>query len=267
MSIRLHWSGGSRNEINFGDTLSPLLVEMLLGKKVVYADPSRCDLAAIGSILQKVQAKKIKRLLQGRLTPVHVWGAGSFGVEKIGSTLGLKVHAVRGVLTREALKIPHGLPLGDPGLLIDRFGTRAEKRFRWGIIPHVSDRQEHAIAALHAATSRSCIIDLADPDIIATIVAIQSCDFIISSSLHGLIAADALGIPNIWIRVSSSVFGGDWKFLDYFSSVGRSDITPLLVPLVAPDLTKWEPLATYAEPARVDACRLGLEASLKAIGL
>ena len=50
---------------------------------------------------------------------------------------------------------------------------------------------------------------------------ICSCRYIISSSLHGLILSDAYGIPNLWIRISDRVKGGDCKFLDYFSGVNR----------------------------------------------
>jgi hypothetical protein len=43
---------------------------------------------------------------------------------------------------------------------------------------------------------------------------------VISSSLHGLIVADSLGIPNVWLRLSPDVLGGDYKFKDYYSVFG-----------------------------------------------
>jgi hypothetical protein len=139
MSIKLYWSGGNRHELNFGDTLSPAMVELLSGKAVTYADPSRCDMAAIGSILQKVTAKRIKRVLRGRFSPVHVWGTGAFSEQGLGNNSLLRIHALRGEYTRAACHQPDTLPLGDPGLLIDRFEVRAAKTHRWGIIPHVAD--------------------------------------------------------------------------------------------------------------------------------
>lgn len=50
-----------------------------------------------------------------------------------------------------------------------------------------------------------------------TLQQIASCDFIVSTAMHGLIAADSLGIPNKWIEVSDKVEGNGYKFKDYYS--------------------------------------------------
>lgn len=41
-------------------------------------------------------------------------------------------------------------------------------------------------------------------------------------SLHGLVVADALGIPNIWIEPTPSMAGGRFKFDDYFSTLDKA---------------------------------------------
>jgi hypothetical protein len=48
----------------------------------------------------------------------------------------------------------------------------------------------------------------------------------VSSSLHGIIIAHSYGIPAAWIAISEihgSGVSADFKFLDYYSSVGLSE--------------------------------------------
>jgi pyruvyltransferase len=47
---------------------------------------------------------------------------------------------------------------------------------------------------------------------------IDKCDAILSSSLHGLVCADSLNIPNGWLSLSDKVFGKGFKFRDHFSA-------------------------------------------------
>ena len=49
---------------------------------------------------------------------------------------------------------------------------------------------------------------------------IYSCDIILSSSLHGIIIADAYNIPNIWLD-EFPLNEGHFKFKDYFLSQNR----------------------------------------------
>src|SRR5690606_5762303 len=48
---------------------------------------------------------------------------------------------------------------------------------------------------------------------------IGSCRLVLSESLHGLIAADAFEIPNIWVVPNPEMIGGTFKFNDYFSAL------------------------------------------------
>ncbi len=68
MTIKLYWWQGEgsndSSKQNFGDFLSPLIVGMLSGKKVVYAEPKDADMIAIGSILSR--ERKAKGLFRKR---------------------------------------------------------------------------------------------------------------------------------------------------------------------------------------------------------
>lgn len=265
MAIKLFWQGGARNEINFGDTISPMIVQLLSGKDVIYSDISRCDMAAIGSILGKVVKKKWKRVLAGRFDRIKIWGSGSFGPDTVANyNGGLEFFAVRGPLTRDSLKLPPEMPLGDPGLLIDRFDHNVSKTYRWGIIPHLVDRVIPVVRDMHNATPGAHVIDLGNPDVLDTIKQIAACDFIISSSLHGVIAADALAIPNVWMSLSNNVTGSDWKFADYFESVGRKVPKPYVFSGNT-DLRSIESAATMADRHQVESCQKALEQAFKNI--
>jgi pyruvyltransferase len=70
------------------------------------------------------------------------------------------------------------------------------------------------------------IIDLGSSDVVGTTNAIMSCRRIISSALHGLVIADAYGIPSAWLSSDSGAggsrpSGGEFKFYDYMLSVQK----------------------------------------------
>jgi len=52
--------------------------------------------------------------------------------------------------------------------------------------------------------------------------AINTCRYVASSSLHGLIVANAYGIPAVWTTFADTLAGDDTKFFDYYESVGNS---------------------------------------------
>lgn len=46
--------------------------------------------------------------------------------------------------------------------------------------------------------------------------------------MHGLIAADSLNIPHVWMKISNKIIGGNWKFNDYFLSMNNQLVEPLI---------------------------------------
>ena len=53
---------------------------------------------------------------------------------------------------------------------------------------------------------------------------ITACDYIASSSLHGIILADAYGIPNVWIQLSNRIRGNGFKYRDYYEGCGKFNV-------------------------------------------
>lgn len=228
--IRLFWSGGNNRMINYGDELSAVIVGALGHREVVYSNAASADLAAIGSILHGVCRRQWRRFFYGRVQPIVLWGTGSIRSRSLNVKPRLDVRALRGPRTLELLSPNATMPFGDPGLLAPMLLDGAapiKKSIRWGIIPHVVDMENPLVRRLAAENGHSKIIDLRNPDLISTTRQIAECDFVISSSLHGLVVADAFSVPNIRARFSNQIAGGDWKFTDYAQSVGRVDIEPV----------------------------------------
>ena len=160
-----------------------------------------------------------------------VWGAGL-----IDETHQLKrrprhVYAVRGPLTRRALETQgiEAPPIyGDPALLFPRYYRPAfDTKFRLGIVPHYVDKDASWVEFMRR-DPECCVIDVTG-DVHAFVDQICQCERVVSSSLHGVIVADAYGVPSLWIELSDAVRGGGFKFRDYYSSIGVSDAQPVRI--------------------------------------
>lgn len=199
---------------NYGDLLSKYLYQKITGVKPTWYDPineqSKPHFFAVGSILNFAKSESI------------VWGSGIINSNHKVSNCDYR--AVRGPLTRKRI-VERGYHcpevFGDPGLLLPEFyNPKIEKKFELGIIPHFGDLK---IVKSLVKNSSIKIIELLTNDIEKTTREILECHNIISSSLHGIIAAHAYGIPAVWVKFSNNLFGDGIKFKDYFASVGLSE--------------------------------------------
>ena len=219
-----HYSGRGREPLawvnipNWGDALNPVLVELISGCNTQHIKSLYCDrYMAIGSILAGANSR------------AEVWGSG-FAVE--GHRLlepPRAIHAVRGPLSRDLL-LKQGINCpevyGDPALLLPRFfNPTVVKKYKVGIIPHFSDKR-HPWVESYRNDPRVLIIDI-ESGIGNVVRAIKSCEMILSSSLHGLVCADAYGIPNVWIKLSDKLLGGSFKFRDYRLSINAAEAVPV----------------------------------------
>lgn len=107
--------------------------------------------------------------------------------------------------------------MGDGGLLYPLLLKKEPaKKYPVGIIPHYRDQTLPAVKELAARFKNAVIIDVLDEPL-KVLEQIASCEKILSSSLHGLIVADALEIPNRHVHFSGNVRGNGFKFRDYYS--------------------------------------------------
>lgn len=223
--IRLYYFRRKDGGRNFGDDLSPAVVAAVTGRAVVHARLVEADVAAIGSILDRALRHRKWRLLRGRFSPLRLWGSGFISEGPQRSPWGLAPLAVRGPLTRDRFALPADTPLGDPGLLFpDLLPARPPARHAWGVVPHYEDEASPLVDAL-CERLKAVRIPVSREDPLDTLRGIASCARIVSSSLHGLIAADAFGIPNWRVSFDHDLKGGDYKFRDYALPIGRTDYT------------------------------------------
>lgn len=212
---------------NFGDDISMIIAEYVSNRKVINHQFSaasqlgRCvNHAVIGSIIPWI------------LTPkTEIWGSGIGRTDIPLLVKPLKVHAVRGPLTRQYL-LDAGIDCpevyGDPALLLSRYyRPKVEKKYKIGFIPHLSDTAGGAMEILKKYNPEETTILSLDKyghwtDFINQLC---QCEIIVSSSLHGLILADAYGIPNIWVEFNWHSDESGLKFRDYFLGAGRTGLT------------------------------------------
>ena len=216
---------------NWGDALNPILIQKISGEMPLIVTRHTYNIrknpvySVIGSILGLPNISNCghKKLV--------VWGSGFISNQGRLKVQPKEICAVRGPLTRELLlKQGYKCPeiYGDPALLYPRFyRPEIQKKYKLGIIPHAFDKKEVSLRNFQNDPD-ILMIDILG-DINNVVDQICSCGKIASSSLHGIIAADAYGVQSTWIKLSDNVTGNGFKFFDYFNSVGRTDERPLII--------------------------------------
>lgn len=208
--VKVHWG---RDLHNFGDCLQPDTLRYYGLIPVYVTSLNKSEIVLAGSILQW-------------LTPDYngtIIGTG--GDAKDYKFPNAKVIAVRGLKTARLLPPPITCyKLGDCGLLCRLvYPNKEQKRYRIGIVPHFCDLKNEAVNRLAEKYSEkiTLISPLEKPA--KVVKKIKQCGVILSSSLHGLIVADAFAIPTRrWVDRCTMPDENfyDYKFLDYYSSIG-----------------------------------------------
>jgi hypothetical protein len=123
-----------------------------------------------------------------------------------------KIMAIRGPLSARGLQ--GDFALGDPGLLASLLITPQAVKYDIGVIPHWSDTElMNRFAYGHWIGPKDGAMRV--------MTEIAKCRRIVTSSLHGAIVADSLGIPRqLEMAPNLSKEGNDFKFRDYAASIG-----------------------------------------------
>jgi pyruvyltransferase len=207
-----------RGKKNFGDLLTPELVNHY-GYTPIHSEVIDAKVVGVGSLMHMIPKNYTGTIL----------GTGIINSEVI-RLENATFAAVRGELSKKSLGLAQDTPTGDLGLLAKILLSEncTPKKFAVGLIPHFVDKSHPWIEhIMHFLGSKGCVIEVQD-SAKNVINQVSQCELIVSSSLHGIIVSVALGIPNVWMKLSDEVIGDGFKFRDYNSSINY-DQTPLKV--------------------------------------
>lgn len=214
---------------NNGDAIISYLVKELTDTDPVFAAANQPHLLGVGSIFFMANSHS------------YVWGSGV-----LDPTASLpvfdpaKIRGLRGTLTRDIIKRAapalRDVPLGDPGVLVSRLPecvawrssrNRGEgRRYRAAIIPHWTTF-EFPIFTKYRSSSEIALVDMSDNSL-APLQKICQSDVVLSQSLHGLIYAEALGVPTLWLADKTSEQSA-FKYRDWYTNVRNPPQDPVLL--------------------------------------
>lgn len=202
---------------NFGDALSHDVVAWATRRRVrLVKGEETGKLLAVGSVLQHAKSGDV------------IWGTGvnpydyqDFWLNYKKASIALHVLAVRGPITRDVLiarQVACPEVFGDPAILLPLVYPKGPQAAQGGLlIPHLRDylrfsensALRHGLRIVNPASDWREVVD-----------SIMSAEFVISSSLHGIIVAEAYGVPAIWFRPTQGE--GYLKYQDYYGSTQRA---------------------------------------------
>ncbi len=241
---------------NFGDKLNEDILKLFFKNDIRFATLDSALVMGIDSLLDNILQDKNDIVFEK--SPLYIFSTG-FGFEEGGFfhnpnivlpeklKRNVKCYALRGKLTKERIEkltnTKQECCLGDAGLLsyllIDK--NKIQPKYELGIVPHYADKDNEIFKQLCADNPDSIILDITKPPA-EFLKDLASCKTIASTAMHPLIASDALGIPNMWIRISDKTTSL-YKFRDYYSVYSIDEPQPFYLDgsnykLITPDYIK-----------------------------
>ena len=205
---------------NFGDLLSPMLIEAATGRRSLWVRPDfEGKVVAVGSVLAYARPGDV------------VVGSGLIRPQQLDLSRRVQIIAVRGPLTAALVGADKpGLLFGDPGMVAaEHLGiTKAPvPEFDVALVPHSVDQAlVRERVDTHPERDRITVVDVHKPPR-NVVDSIANARVVISSSLHGIVVAESLGVPAVWTTISNRLAGGNFKFNDYFLGTGREAKSPV----------------------------------------
>ena len=199
---------------NLGDALSEYILKYLGYYINISNDFNNCNVLFIGSNLDRVpNSNNIQKILS----------SGFMYSDKYEYTNN-NIYGVRGYLSLEKIT-NKSICLGDGALLLSKIidynslneiKNKNQVSYKLGIIPHISDISK----TKNYFSSQDIKIIRINNSLSNFILECLECEYIVSSSLYGLIICDILQIPNYIIKLSFSTRSNDsylFKYNDYYS--------------------------------------------------
>lgn len=189
---------------NLGDAISPVIVNYVAKRNNIDVNKSVSKtkhLYAVGSVIT------------AGCQDCTVWGSGILNAKILWRLKNrvFDVRSVRGPITRMILmEYGHQVPeiYGDPAIIMPLiYNPNVEKKYKVSVISH---GDEDVYENYHQ-------ISIITDDYKQFIEEIKASELIVSSSLHGIIFAEAFGVPAILLQPRMDVL----KYFDYYYSTER----------------------------------------------
>ena len=211
--INLEWWNG---KVNLGDYLAVVVCDWMLKRYNLSFDKKTkktIHLSTIGSIIGF-----------GNYDAV-IWGSGILGTGSISVLIKRRlfvkydIRAVRGPITGDILLscgYNVGSVYGDPAVLMPLIykGSKAKKIYKYSLIRHYISSDNKNINNCH-----EILIQTNDYKFFIDEILKSEC--VISSSLHGIILAEAYGVPAIFLN---DINNDEMKYFDWYFSTGRRTV-------------------------------------------
>jgi len=170
----------------------------------------------VGSLLEQCQGHDLTIWGTGRATDPRRTGIVDISKATVLALRG-PLSALGAYGARSAVNSRKGFVMGEPGLLAaDLLEDVPPRDTEYGTV-YVPHWTEYERVVAERGEGRTVNM-LGDP--IEALQRIREAALVISSSLHGLVFADAFGVERIW-EYSEAAVGDPFKFRDYAALVGR----------------------------------------------